>query len=140
MDDEMQSLISNDTWVLDTLPAGKKALQNKWVYRIKEEADGSKRFKARLVVKGFQQKHGIDYTEVFTPVVKITTIRLVLSMVASEDLILQQLDVKTAFLHGDLDEELYMVQPEGYLSQGNEHLVCRLKKSLYGLKQATRKW
>jgi transposase InsO family protein len=140
MDDEMSSLMTNNTWELVELPRGKRALHNKWVYRIKEEADGSKRYKARLVVKGFQQKHGIDYTDVFTPVVKMTTIRLVLSMVAAENLELQQMDVKTAFLHGDLDEDIYMVQPEGYLSKGNEELVCRLKKSLYGLKQAPRQW
>ncbi|CAM9000198.1 unnamed protein product [Rhodiola kirilowii] len=97
MDDEMKSLLTNETWEIVELPRGKKALHNKWVYRIKEEANGSKRYKARLVVKGFQQKYGIDYTDVFTPVVKMTTIRLVLSMVAAEDLELQQLDVKQLF-------------------------------------------
>ncbi|CAM8895692.1 unnamed protein product [Rhodiola kirilowii] len=140
MDDEMKSLLANETWELVELPRGKKALHNKWVYRIKEEANGSKRYKARLVVKGFQQKYGIDYTDVFTPVVKMTTIRLVLSMVAVEDLELRQLDVKIAFLHGDLEEEIYMNQPKGYLSEGNELLVCKLKKSLCGLKQAPRQW
>ncbi|CAA0830164.1 cysteine-rich RLK (RECEPTOR-like protein kinase) 8 [Striga hermonthica] len=103
-----------------------------------EESDGTKRYKARLVVKGFQQRYGIDFTDVLTPVVKSTTIRLVLSMVAVENLDLQQLDVKTAFLHGDLEEEIYMVQPEGY--RGNDQQACRLKKSLYGLKQAPRQW
>ncbi len=86
MDDEMDSLMTNETWDLVELPKGKKALHNKWVYRIKEEANGSKRYKARLVVKGFQQRYGIDYTDVFTPVVKLTTIRLVLSMVVAENL------------------------------------------------------
>nr|KYP32301.1 Retrovirus-related Pol polyprotein from transposon TNT 1-94 [Cajanus cajan] len=138
MDDEMCSLKKNDTWELCQLPQGKKALQNRWVYRVKEESDGKKRYKARLVVKGFQQRYGIDFTDVFTPVVKITTIRLVLSMVAAENLELQQMDVKTAFLHGDLEEEIYMVQPEGY--KGDDQQVCRLKKSLYGLKQAPRQW
>ena len=140
MDDEMKSLQSNETWDLCELPKGKKVLHNKWVFRIKQEADGSKRYKARLVAKGFQQKYGIDYTDVFTPVVKMTTIRLVLSMVAAENLELHQLDVKTAFLHGDLEEEIYMEQPEGYTAKGDEGLVCRLKKSLYGLKQAPRQW
>jgi ATP-binding cassette subfamily B (MDR/TAP) protein 1 len=106
------------------------------VFRIKEEHDGSKRYKARLVVKGFQQKEGIDYTEIFSPVVKLTTIRLMLSIVATKGLYLEQLDVKTAFLHGDLEEEIYMQQPEGFVEKGNEEMVCRLMKSLYGLKQA----
>ena len=97
------------------LPVGKKALHNKWVYRIKNEHDGSKRYKARLVVKGFQQKEGIDYIEIFSPVVKMSTIRLVLGIVVAENLHLEQLDVKTAFLHGDLEESLYMIQPEGFI-------------------------
>ncbi|RVW52892.1 Retrovirus-related Pol polyprotein from transposon TNT 1-94 [Vitis vinifera] len=118
MKDEMDSLMGNQTWELTELPVGKKALHNKWVYRIKNEHDGSKRYKARLVVKGFQQKEGIDYTEIFSPV----------------------LDVKTAFLHGDLEEDLYMIQPEGFIVQGQENLVCKLRKSLYGLKQAPRQW
>ncbi|KAL2231966.1 UNVERIFIED_CONTAM: Retrovirus-related Pol polyprotein from transposon TNT 1-94 [Sesamum indicum] len=138
MNDEMNSLKKNNTWELCQLPKGKKALQNRWVYRVKEESDGKKRYKARLVVKGFQQRYGIDFTDVFTPVVKLTTIRLMLSMVAVENLELQQMDVKTAFLHGDLEEEIYMVQPEGY--NGDDQQVCRLKKNLYGLKQAPRQW
>jgi hypothetical protein len=121
------------------LPAGKKALHNKWVYRIKGEHDGSNRYKARLVVKGFQQKERIDYTNIFSPVVKMTTIRIVLSIVAA-DLHLEQLDVKTAFLHGELVEEIYMKQPQGFAVQGKESLVCKLRRSLYGLKQAPRQW
>ena len=93
-----------------------------------------------LVVKGFQQKEGIDYTEIFSLVVKMSTIRLVLGMVAVENLHLEQLDVKTTFLHGDLEEDLYMIQPEGFIVQGQENLVCKLRKSLYGLKQAPRQW
>ena len=88
--------------------AGKKALQNKWVYRLKEEEGGKKRFKARLVMKGFSQKKGIDFDEIFSLVVKMTSIRIVLSIVATDNLHLKQLDVKIAFLHGDLDEEIYM--------------------------------
>ncbi|KAK0593174.1 hypothetical protein LWI29_032305 [Acer saccharum] len=107
MKDEMKSLISNQTWELAKLPEGKKALQNKWVFRIKEEHDGSRRYKARLVVKGFQQIECIDYSKIFSPVVKLTTIRLVLSIVAVKRLYLEQLDVKTAFLHGNLEEEIY---------------------------------
>ena len=140
IEDELSSLDKNHTWSLVKLPAGKKALQNKWVFRVKDEIDGKKRYKARLVVKGFQQKRGIDYNEIFSPVVKMTTIRMVLGIVASEDLHLEQLDVKIAFLHGDLKEDIYMVQPEGFQVAGKENLVCKLKRSLYGLKQAPRQW
>ncbi|KAE8664189.1 Detected protein of unknown function [Hibiscus syriacus] len=140
MKDEMDSLMSNQTWELGELPPGKKTLHNKWIYRIKEEHDGRKRYKARLVVKGFQQKEGIDYNEIFSPVVKLSTIRLVLKIVAAENLHLEQLDVKTTFLHGDLEEEIYMRQPEGFIEARNKNLVCRLKKSLYGLKQTPRQW
>ena len=91
-------------------------------------------------MKGFQQKEGIDFTEIFSPVVKLTTIRMVLSIVAAEDLHLEQLDVKTTFLHGDLEEDIYMVQPEGFVEPDRENLVCKLNKSLYGLKQAPRQW
>ena len=97
------------------MPVGKKAFHNKWVYRIKNKHDGSKRYNARLVVKGFQQKEGIDFTKIFSPVVKMSTIRLVLRMVATENLHLEQLDVKTVFLHGDLEEDLYMIQQEGFI-------------------------
>jgi hypothetical protein len=122
------------------LPTGKRALQNKWVYKLKEEDGGEKRYKARLVVKGFAQKKGIDFDEIFTLVFKMTSIRTILSLVAVEDLHIEQLDVKTTFVHGDLEEEIYMQQPQGYEVKGKENLVCRLKKSLYGLKQAPRKW
>uniref|UniRef100_A0A2N9G6Q3 CCHC-type domain-containing protein n=1 Tax=Fagus sylvatica TaxID=28930 RepID=A0A2N9G6Q3_FAGSY len=113
MKDEMNSLMTSQTWELTELPQRKKALHNKWVYRVKEEHDGSKRYKARLVVKGFQQKEGVDYTDIFSPVVKLTTIRLVLGIVATENLHLEQLDVKTAFLHGDLEEDIYMQSATG---------------------------
>ena len=92
------------------------------------------------MVKGFQQKKGVDFDEIFAPVVKMTSIRMVLSIAANMNLEVEQLDVKTTFLHGDLEEEIYMQQPEGFVKRGKEHLVCRLKKSLYGLKQAPRQW
>ena len=118
----------------------KKALHNKWVYRIKNEHNGRKCYKARLVVKGFQQKKGTDYSDIFSPVVKMSTIKLVLGMVAVENLHLEQLDVKTIFLHGDLEENIYMIQPKRFIVQGQENLVYKLRKSLYGLKQAPRQW
>lgn len=141
MQEEMQSLHENHTYELVELPKGRRALKNKWVYRIKTEDSSSKpRYKARLVVKGFRQEKGIDFEEIFSPVVKMSSIRVVLGLAAVQDLEIEQLDVKTAFLHGDLDEEIYMEQPEGFKVPGKENLVCRLIKSLYGLKQAPRQW
>ena len=123
------------------LPKGKKVLKNKWVYRIKqEEHTPHPRFKARLVVKGFGQRKGVDFDEIFSLMVKMTSIRVSLGLAASLNLEVEQMDVKTAFLHGDLEEEIYMEQPEGFLEKGKEDYVCRLKKSLYGLKQAPRQW
>eukprot|EP00253_Pinus_taeda_P029369 PITA_29369 len=136
MKEEMESLANNQTWDLVRLLAGKISLQNKWVYKLKEEDGGTKRYKARFVVKGFAQKKGIDFDEIFSPIVKMTSIRTILSLVAAEDLHLEELDVKTTFLCGDLEEEIYMQQPQGYEIKGKQKLVWRLKKSLYGLKQA----
>lgn len=120
---------------------GNKALKNKWVYRLKtEETSSHLRYTARLVVKDFSQKPGIDFDEIFSPVVKMSSIRVVLGIAAAMDLEIEQLDVKTTFLHGDLEEEIYMEQPEGFKVAGKEHLVCKLNKSLYGLKQAPRQW
>ena len=113
---------------------------NKWVFRIKVEPNGSRRFKARLIVNGYSQRKGIDYAEIFSLVVKLTTIRILLSIVATENSHLDQMDVKMTFLHGDLDEEIYMQQPEGFAAPGKEHMVYKLNKSLYGLKQAPRQW
>jgi hypothetical protein len=140
MKEEMDSFVNNQTWDLVQFPVGKRALQNTWVYRLKEEDGGKNKYKARLVVKGFSQKKGIDFDEIFSPVVKMNSIRTILSLVVIEYLHLEQLDVKTTFLHGDLDEQIYMQQPQGYEVKGKQNLVCRLKKSLYGLKQAPRQW
>ena len=142
MDDEMQSLRKNNTWELVQLPKGKKTIGCKWIYAKKEGFPSKKdvRYKARLVAKGYAQKEGIDYNEVFSPVVKHSSIRILLALVAQLNLELVQLDVKTAFLHGDLEEEIYITQPEGYKVAGKEDWVCKLKKSLYGLKQSPRQW
>ena len=123
MDDEMQSLQKNQTWDLVQLPKGKKEIGCKWVYTKKEGTTGkdSVLFKARLVAKGYAQIEGIDYNEVFSPVVKHSSIRILLAMVAQFDLELVQLDVKTAFLHGDLEEEIYMSQPDGFKVAGKEN-------------------
>jgi hypothetical protein len=140
MHDEMNSLKKNDTYDLVELPNGKHVLKNKWIFKLKNGDENSMKYKARLVVKGFNQKKGIDFDEIFSPVVKLSSIRIALGLVANMNLELEQLDVKTAFLHGDLNEEIYMEQPEGFEENGKEHLVCKLKKSLYGLKQAPRQW
>ncbi|GKV32108.1 hypothetical protein SLEP1_g40737 [Rubroshorea leprosula] len=140
MQEEMNSLHKNNTYELVELPKGRKTLKNKWVFKLKKDGDKIVRYKARLVVKGFSQKKGIDFDEIFSPVMKMSSIRVVLGLAASMNLELEQLDVKTAFLHGDLHEEICMDQPEGFEEQGKEHMVCKLKKSLYGLKQAPRQW
>ncbi len=98
------------------------------------------RFKARLVAKGYPQKFGIDFLETFAPVVRLTTVRALLAYAIQNNLMIHQMDVITAFLNGNFEEEIYMAQPEGYINPGNEHLVCRLKKSIYGLKQSSRCW
>jgi hypothetical protein len=140
MNEEYRSLMENDTWDLVPLPKGRKLVRCKWVYQTKYASDGSiERHKARLVAKGFSQVEGIDYNETFAPVAKMNSIRLVLALAASHKWEVHQMDVKSAFLHGDLKEEIYMEQPPGYI-QNDSSLVCRLKKSLYGLKQAPRAW
>ncbi|GJS62213.1 retrotransposon protein, putative, ty1-copia subclass [Tanacetum coccineum] len=139
MKEEMDSLRKNKTWELVDPPAGQKLVSSKWLYKIKEGIEGVQkpRYKARLVARGFTQRAGIDYNEVFSPVVRHTSIRVILALTACKDYELEQLDVKTAFLHGNLEEVIYMRQPPGY-EQGNK--VCLLKKSLYGLKQSPRQW
>ena len=141
IEEEMQSLKENNTWELTELPKGRKAIGCKWVFKIKRKADGTvERYKARLVAKGYSQKEGIDYHETFAPVVKFTSLWSLLAIATARDMIIHQMDVKTAFLNGDLDEEIYMDQPEGQVRKGEENLVCKLKCSLYGLKQAPRAW
>lgn len=139
--DEISSIEKNNTWVLIDLPRGFKPIGLKWVFKIKRNADGSiSKYKARLVAKGYVQKHGIDYDEVFAPIARIETVRLIIGVAASYGWELHHLDVKTAFLHGDLREEVYITQPEGFEVKGKEEKVYRLRKALYGLKQAPRAW
>jgi len=130
MMNEMSSLHKNDTWELSGLPKGKKAISCKWVFAKKHEySDGDiVRYKAILVAKGYAQREGIDYNEVFSPVVKHLSIRILLALVAQYELELNQLDVKTAFLYGDLKEEIYMSQPMGFKIAGKENMVYKLKK------------
>ncbi|RVW53628.1 Retrovirus-related Pol polyprotein from transposon TNT 1-94 [Vitis vinifera] len=142
MNDEMASLRKNQTWEIVPLPKGVKPVDCKWLFKIKDgiSEDEPPKYKSRLVAKGFSQKEGIDYNEVFSLVVKHKSIQVLLVMVSVFNLEFDQLDVKTAFLHGNLEEEIYMKQPEGFVDSDKSNHVCFLKKSLYGLKQSPRQW
>lgn len=141
MQQEHQSLIDNKTWELVELPADRKAIGCKWIFKVKYRADGEiERFKSRLVARGFSQQPGVDYEETFSPVVSFTSIRMLLAYALQHNMVIHQMDVKTAFLNGELQEEIYMTQPEGYANQENPNLVCKLNRAIYGLKQASRCW
>ncbi|PRQ27363.1 putative RNA-directed DNA polymerase [Rosa chinensis] len=138
---ELKSMHINKVWTLVELPENHKAIGCKWVFKTKTKSDGSiERFKARLVAKGFTQQEGIDFNETFSPVSTKDAFRVVMALVAHYDMELHQMDVKTAFLNGELEEEIYMKQPEGFIEPGTEKLVCKLNRSIYGLKQASRQW
>ena len=140
-EDEIRSITKLDCWSLVELPPGVKPISLKWIFKIKRNADGSiNKYKARLVAKGYVQQYGVDFEEVFTPVARIETIRLLINLAASNGWEIHHLDVKTAFLHGELKETVYVTQPEGFEVKGSEGKVYKLKKALYGLKQAPRGW
>ncbi|KAK9078427.1 hypothetical protein SSX86_002484 [Deinandra increscens subsp. villosa] len=141
MEAELASIEKNKTWTLTKLPPNKKAIGLKWVFKVKRDASGNvTKHKARLVAKGYVQVEGIDYEDTFAPVARIESIRLIIALAASKGWLVHHLDVKCAFLHGKLQEEVYVMQPDGFKAKGKENYVCRLHKALYGLKQAPRAW
>ena len=141
MDSEMASLSKAGTYTLVTLPANRTAIGCKWVFKTKRGADGAiTKYKARLVAKGFLQRYGVDCDETYAPVARYPSIRAILALTAHHDWELHQMDVKSAYLNGDLEEDIFMSQPEGYQAAGQKQIVCKLSKSLYGLKQAGRTW
>ena len=140
MNEEIRALSKNKTWDLVPTSLNKKLIGCRWIYKVKYNADGSvNRYKAQLVAKGYAQTHGVDYEETFAPVEKMMTVRTVIALVAVKGWYLHQMDVKNAFLQGELEEE-YMVQPPGFNSSTHTKAICRLKKPLSGLKQAPRAW
>ena len=141
MESKIDSMYVNQVWSLVDAPEGINPIGCKWVYKKKIGIDGQiETYKARLVAKGFRQKYGIDYEETFSPVAMLKSIRIMLAIAAYHDYEIWQMDVKTAFLNGFLEEEVYMSQPEGFISKNKPNQVCKLKRSIYGLKQASRSW
>ena len=141
MQKEIESMHTNDVWDLVKLPRDRQVVGNKWVFKKKIGADGSvERYKARLVAQGFSQRQGLDYDETFSPVIRFESFRTLIAIAVQNGLKLHQLDITAAFLNGHLKEEVFMRQPEGFVVEGKENLVCKLKHSLYGLKQSPRCW
>lgn len=141
MKDEFSSLEKNHTWTLTELPLGKNVLGGKWIFKIKYNPDGSvERYKAKLVAKGYSQVYGVDFSKTFSPVVKLTSTRVLMALAAQNNLRLHQMDVKTPFMNGLLDEEVNMSLPEGLNISSEKNMVCKLNKSIYGLKQSSRQW
>lgn len=141
MDVQINALIRNDTYSLVKYEKGMNVVGSKWVFRVKKNSDGIvERCKSRLVANGYNQKEGIDFGETLSPVIKTCTIRLVLSITVMNQWSIKKLDVDNAFFNGQLDEDVYMQQPPGYVDKNFPNHVCKLHKSLYGLKQAPRAW
>jgi hypothetical protein len=134
MVEEMESLHKNETWDLVKLSSGRKHVRSKWVFKKKMKTKSQvEKFKARLVAKGYSQVKGVDFGEIFSLVAKLTSIRVLISLATTFDMEIEQMDVKTTFLHGDLEEEIYMKNLGGFIVKGKKYLVCKLERSLYGL-------
>lgn len=141
MSSEFDAQIQNETWVLVPPDSSQNLVGVHWVFTIKDLPDGFlDKYKARLVAKGFHQHQGLDYLETFSPVIKSTTVCIVLGIAVTKNWRIRHLDINNAFLQGTLDEEVYVVQPPGFVDMDHPDYVCRLKKALYGLKQALRTW
>ena len=141
INDEVESILQNHTWELVDLPPSSKPLGYKWIFKKKMKAYGPiDKYKARLIIKGYNKKEGLDYFDTYSPVTRMSSIRMLIAIAAIHNLEIHQMDVKTAFLNGDLDEEIYMEQLEGFIVPSQEKKVCWLVKSLYGLKQAPKQW
>jgi hypothetical protein len=139
MEDEIKSMSTNEIWDLEEISKGAKTVGCKWVYKTKYNSqENIDKFKARLMAKGYTQREGIDYNEIFSPVSCKDSFRIIMALVAHYNLELHQMDVKIAFLSGNLDETIYMAQPKDFVMKGKKKLGCHLKKSIYGLKQASR--
>jgi hypothetical protein len=138
---EMQCNKRSHTWDLVPRPPNTNVIQNKWIFWVKHNADGSlDRYKARLVTKGFTQQFGLDKTETFSPVIKFPTVRTVITLAATHGWFIRQLDISNAFLHGHPNQDLYMEQPTSFRNAAQPDHVCKLRRSIYGLKQAPRAW
>jgi hypothetical protein len=138
---EFESLNENKTWSICELPKGKKTIKTRWIFKIKLDANNKpERFKARLVAKGYNQEHGIDYDETFAPVIKQQALKLLLAIAVNEESEVHQIDISTAFLNGELEEQVYIDPPDGFDGKIKENQVLKLEKALYGLKQAPRAW
>jgi hypothetical protein len=139
--EEMESLYNNETWDLVELPSGRNPIGSKWVFKKKINVVGQvKKFKDRLVAKGYSQVKRVDFTEIFSSIAKLTSIRVLMSLVVEFDMEIEKMDVKKMFLHGDPKEEIYMKKDEGFVVKGKKELVCKLRRSLYGLKKSPRIW
>ena len=140
MQAELKSIRKNNTWTLTNLPADRKVVGSKWVYKRKINQDGSTRYKARLVAKGYTQVQGADFHDTYSPVVRFTLLRLLLAFAAKLDLEVEHLDIDTPYLHGERSEDIYLQQPERFVDEERAEKVCKLHKALYGLKQGGREW